>query len=137
VYLFYILINRFSRDDCFEFQLNELKDIGFKFIEKRIDRNTVIFTLLQAVTYKNDKLKKKCIDFINKEGVDLLSSNEWNEFKHNNPEVALDLYEARLKEIKNDNEERKSTNTVKVIRTDTVRPLNRSHAKLPSIFKTE
>lgn len=120
-----------------KFELNELKDIGFKFIEKRIDRNTVISTLIQAATYKNERIKKKCINFLNKEAIDLLNSNEWYEFKHNNPEAALDLYEARLKDLKNDDQERKSTSTVKVVRMDTNRTINRSHAKLPSIFKTE
>ena len=82
-----------------KFELDELREICLLYLETKINRSTVIPILLQAAHYNNERLKSKCIDFINREAIDLIDSPQWQNLKRENPAAALDLYEARIKAV--------------------------------------
>jgi hypothetical protein len=63
-------------------------------------QGTVIPILIEAYELSNERLKNKCMKYIQDENIDLINSTQWNTFKVENPKQALALYERYVKENK-------------------------------------
>ena len=85
-----------------KFDLPGLRAGCLLFMENRINRGTVIPILIEAYELSNERLKNKCMKYIQDENIDLMNSSQWNTFKVENPKLALSLYERYVKENKND-----------------------------------
>ncbi len=70
-----------------KFELEELKEISIGYMEQQIDRQTVIAILVQASHHDNERLKNKCIEYINREATDLIDSPQWDAVKRENPGI--------------------------------------------------
>ena len=73
--------------------LNGLGDACLQYLGTRINKNSVVPTLITAYEYKNDPLKRKCLDYIERNDIDLVKTPQWQAFKQENPKLALELYE--------------------------------------------
>lgn len=81
-----------------KFNLTGLRGACLSFMENRINRTTVIPILIEAYELNHERLKSKCMKFIQAEQIDLVDSPQWNNFKVENPSLALSLYERYVKE---------------------------------------
>lgn len=79
-------------------ELNGLRTSCLVFMESQLNRLTCIPILIEAFELNHERLKKKCLSFIQKENIDLTSSPQWTEFKNENPKLALNMYERYVKE---------------------------------------
>ncbi|RNA18439.1 kelch 41 [Brachionus plicatilis] len=79
-------------------ELNGLRTSCLVFMEGQLNRLTCIPILIEAFELNHERLKKKCLNFIQKENIDLTSSPQWTEFKNENPKLALNMYERYVKE---------------------------------------
>lgn len=82
-----------------KYELPTLRAACLLFMENRLNRSTVIPILIEAYELSNDRLKNKCMHYIQDENIDLLSSPQWNSFKNENPKLALSLYERYINEM--------------------------------------
>jgi len=87
-----------------KFDLPGLRAGCLLFMESRINRGTVIPILIEAYELNNERLKNKCMKYLQDENIDLMNSSQWNTFKVENPKLALTLYERYVKENKNKTE---------------------------------
>lgn len=78
--------------------LNGLRGACLVFMENRINKLTCIPILIEAYELNHERLKNKCLKFIQSENIDLVSSPQWTNFKLENPKLALSLYERYVKE---------------------------------------
>ena len=83
-----------------KFDLPGLRAGCLIFMEGRINRGTVIPILIEAYELSNERLKNKCMKYIQDENIDLMNSSQWNTFKVENPKLALTLYERYVEENK-------------------------------------
>lgn len=79
-------------------ELNSLRTSCLVFMEGQLNRLTCIPILIEAFELNHERLKKKCLNFIQKENIDLTKSPQWTEFKSENPKLALNMYERYVKE---------------------------------------
>lgn len=79
-------------------ELNSLRTSCLVFMESQLNRITCIPILIEAFELNHERLKKKCLNFIQKENIDLTKSPQWTEFKNENPKLALNMYERYVKE---------------------------------------
>ena len=87
-----------------KFDLPGLRAGCLLFMEGRINRGTVIPILIEAYELNNERLKNKCMKYIQDENIDLMNSSQWNTFKVENPKLALTLYERYVRENRNKHE---------------------------------
>lgn len=79
-------------------ELNGLRGACLAFMENRINRFTCIPILIEAYELNHERLKNKCLKYMQSENIDLVNSPQWNNFKTENPKLALSLYERYVKE---------------------------------------
>ncbi len=79
-------------------ELTDLRKACLAFMENRINKATVIPILIEAYELNHEKLKKKCMSYLQSERIDLVNSQQWIHFKNENPKLALSLYERYVKE---------------------------------------
>ena len=79
-------------------EMQDLRKCCLAFMETKITRNTVIPVLIEAYELDNERLKAKCMKYIQMENIDLVKSSQWIKFKTENPKLALDLYERYVQE---------------------------------------
>lgn len=82
-----------------KFELASLRSSCLLFMENRINRGTVVPILIEAYELNHERLKNKCMRYIQEENIDLVASPQWNNFKTENPKLALSLYERYIKEM--------------------------------------
>ncbi|CAF0898073.1 unnamed protein product [Brachionus calyciflorus] len=79
-------------------ELNSLRTSCLVFMENRLNKYTCIPMLIEAFELNHERLKKKCLKYIQEEKIELTSSSQWIQFKNENPKLALALYERYVKE---------------------------------------
>ena len=63
-------------------ELSGLRTSCLVFMEGKLSRLTCIPILIEAFELNHERLKKKCLQFIQDEKIDLTNSNQWVEFKN-------------------------------------------------------
>ncbi|GBN12564.1 hypothetical protein AVEN_9994-1 [Araneus ventricosus] len=88
-----------------KYQLTDLKNICAKVLVGNLCRSSIFQVLSFANIYQDDKMKKAAQDFISDIDNDFTSSDEWQDFKKRNLELAMETMEYMFsrKRIKIDN----------------------------------
>lgn len=81
-----------------KYELSSLRSACLLFMENRLNKSTVIPILIEAYELNNERLKKKCMRYMQEQNIDLIGSPQWSHFKTENPGLALSLYERYISE---------------------------------------